>query len=485
RVTLRNIGQQAAAGVTGQLLESDPYVSVTVPGASFGAIPSGATATSAAPFVFAVAADVPDLHALSFQLTLSEAPGSHDLAFVAHAPALDLIALTIDDSAGGDGDGIPEPGEAIALGLTLRNEGSAGVAGVSGILLGGGFVAVDPTPRDFGALEPGATASAGPFALSIDPACPPIHALPMALLLSGSGGYAASEGFIFQVGEIFRDDVEGGAGGWSHYAGGGGFGDQWHLETYRNHTYGGTTSWKCGGAGSANYNNLLYAILESTPFSLPDNAQLTFWHWMHAEVSSSYPGYCYDGGLVEISIDGGPWQGLAPEGGYPYRIRAGGTPGPFPAETPVFSGSHDWRRETFDLSGHQGSARIRFAFGSDGSVAREGWYVDDAEVTLQFSAVSGEGAVSRLELFPAGPNPAPGASTLRFALPRETQARLGVYDAAGRLVRPLHEGPLGAGAHALSWDGRGENGAPVAAGVYWLRLKTEGEERSARVVIVR
>ena len=49
-------------------------------------------------------------------------------------------------------------------------------------------------------------------------------------------------------------------------------------------------------------------------------------------------------------------------------------------------------------------------------------------------------------------------------------AQLAVFDLAGRRLRRL-EGHAG---EALRWDGRDSNGRPVASGVYFYRIRTEG-----------
>jgi len=50
------------------------------------------------------------------------------------------------------------------------------------------------------------------------------------------------------------------------------------------------------------------------------------------------------------------------------------------------------------------------------------------------------------------PNPVTSRTTMRFGVPRETNVSLRVFDAAGRVVRDLHNGSMGAGEYASTWD---------------------------------
>jgi hypothetical protein len=84
----------------------------------------------------------------------------------------------------------------------------------------------------------------------------------------------------------------------------------------------------------------------------------------------------------------------------------------------------------------------------------------------------------------AVPNPIVHAGELRFSLPRPAQARLALYDAAGRRVRGLLDGPQGAGSHDVHWDGRGADGARAGAGIYWARLEVEGRVLVRRVAFL-
>lgn len=82
----------------------------------------------------------------------------------------------------------------------------------------------------------------------------------------------------------------------------------------------------------------------------------------------------------------------------------------------------------------------------------------------------------------SGPNPSRGPVTLRLSLPRASHVRLAVHDLAGREIAVLANARFGSGAHVLSWDGRGADGARRAPGVYWACLTTPYGVRSTRLV---
>ncbi len=89
------------------------------------------------------------------------------------------------------------------------------------------------------------------------------------------------------------------------------------------------------------------------------------------------------------------------------------------------------------------------------------------------------------ELFPPRPNPARGATSFAFVLPRSGEVRLDVYDLRGAKVRSLVSGTLEAGAHVLPWDGRDAQGRSAPPGIYAVRLQSAGQSRSQRLVLVR
>ncbi|MBK8167725.1 MAG: VCBS repeat-containing protein [bacterium] len=92
---------------------------------------------------------------------------------------------------------------------------------------------------------------------------------------------------------------------------------------------------------------------------------------------------------------------------------------------------------------------------------------------------------AKLALAGAQPNPFNPATTILCDIPRAGRAELVVYDARGRLVRRLLDGPVAQGRLPVAWDGRGDDGREMAAGVYVARLRADGEVASLKLVLVK
>lgn len=102
------------------------------------------------------------------------------------------------------------------------------------------------------------------------------------------------------------------------------------------------------------------------------------------------------------------------------------------------------------------------------------------------AAVSAPGATASpgIELA-AVPDPFRESTRVRFSLPQAGPIRVTVHDLAGRLVADLASGPRAAGAHSVRWDGRGREGRPAPAGVYFVRLWTVEGVSAGKVVRLR
>lgn len=92
---------------------------------------------------------------------------------------------------------------------------------------------------------------------------------------------------------------------------------------------------------------------------------------------------------------------------------------------------------------------------------------------------------SVLHFYAPFPNPFHADATLRWSMPRESRTTLVVYDIEGRRVRMLDDSRRDVGYHTVLWDGRDDDGARVAVGVYFVRLSTLGTARTQRVIKTR
>jgi hypothetical protein len=83
------------------------------------------------------------------------------------------------------------------------------------------------------------------------------------------------------------------------------------------------------------------------------------------------------------------------------------------------------------------------------------------------------------------PNPFNPHTTVAFSVGRPQNVRISVFDASGRLVVVLIDQVCGAGSHGAEWDGADASGRAVSSGTYLVRMETEGEVDSRKVVLVR
>jgi hypothetical protein len=83
------------------------------------------------------------------------------------------------------------------------------------------------------------------------------------------------------------------------------------------------------------------------------------------------------------------------------------------------------------------------------------------------------------------PNPFNAATNISFDLPHEGDVELSVYDLLGRQIAILVDGRLSAGNHIFRWDGRADDGAEMATGVFFYRLRSDGFDETKKMLLVK
>ncbi len=101
------------------------------------------------------------------------------------------------------------------------------------------------------------------------------------------------------------------------------------------------------------------------------------------------------------------------------------------------------------------------------------------------TAVEDGGTILRPSLRGVWPTPVGGPLTIGFQVPSRRKVTLSIYDVGGRLVRTVLNAAVAPGAHTVVWDGLTGQRRPVAAGVYFLRMESEGFRDSRKFVTIR
>jgi len=102
------------------------------------------------------------------------------------------------------------------------------------------------------------------------------------------------------------------------------------------------------------------------------------------------------------------------------------------------------------------------------------------------AGLAGPTPARRNSIRSVAPNPSRAASSIEYEIGDRGPVRLSIYDAGGRLVRHLVDEDRPEGIHRVRWDGRDRSGRPVAAGVYFAKMRTSrGRIDSIKMIVLR
>jgi hypothetical protein len=116
--------------------------------------------------------------------------------------------------------------------------------------------------------------------------------------------------------------------------------------------------------------------------------------------------------------------------------------------------------------------------------------VDEDRIDIGAYEGFGEAAVEGtatdvLVLSPGRPNPFRQETSLTLFSPSGGPATVCIYGVTGRRVRTLLNEVIGAGEHAVRWDGTNDRGRRVASGVYVCRAEADGVRGRRKLVLLR
>ncbi|MDQ1347848.1 MAG: family serine peptidase, partial [Acidobacteriota bacterium] len=173
---------------------------------------------------------------------------------------------------------------------------------------------------------------------------------------------------------LYDYGFEAGASGWTHS----GTGDSWAIAATNPHS--GTSQFHAGDPGAVSDQRLV-----SPAVVLPtgqDPVVLKFWHVPDLEASGATA--CYDGGILEVSTNGGATWTQVPAADLlvgPYTGAVSESFGNPLAGLQAWCGATSYGQTIADISAYAGlTAQFRLRLGSDSSVTGPGWDVDDVVV---------------------------------------------------------------------------------------------------------
>lgn len=143
---------------------------------------------------------------------------------------------------------------------------------------------------------------------------------------------------------------------------------------------------------------------------------------------------------------------------------------------------------TNDVVPFTNNMRFRFQCANyDGSLTEAA--VDDAIFSVTGSSIVGVGpsapAPVAFAVEPNQPNPVRSTTTIRYSVPAAGPVSIEIFDAAGRMIRNLSPGQVSAGLHTTAWNVLDDAGRPAPSGVYYYRVRANGQESTRNLIVIR
>jgi len=83
------------------------------------------------------------------------------------------------------------------------------------------------------------------------------------------------------------------------------------------------------------------------------------------------------------------------------------------------------------------------------------------------------------------PNPFNPQTTISFSLKEAAPVKVLVYNLKGQLVRTLVDESKASGNHKLVFDGRDNQGNPLASGVYFYKMQTGKYSNTRKMILMK
>jgi hypothetical protein len=302
-------------------------------------------------------------------------PSSQSVQIVdSPTPSIAFQASSIVQESFSLQNGVADPDETIVLRVSLENTGSGPSSTLTANLTGPAeftpFIA-EATYQDIAV----SSSEARDFTFALSGECGDV--IDLSVSVSNENGFSAVYPISLKLGEPSPDQIE-------DFEHGGSLPDRWSSATQGNGSgWSASTEESTSGSYAAfavNTSTTGASFLESPAFDVElEGSTVSFDHYYQTEAD-------WDGGALEISISGGPWQDILTAGG---NFTANGY-------TTVLSNTDNFLAARNTWSGDSGgfittslnlpasatgtSVRLRWIMGSDELSGEIGWYIDNVSL---------------------------------------------------------------------------------------------------------
>jgi len=83
------------------------------------------------------------------------------------------------------------------------------------------------------------------------------------------------------------------------------------------------------------------------------------------------------------------------------------------------------------------------------------------------------------------PNPFNPYTSFDFALPRQSQVTIDIFNVLGQKIKTLADGEYEAGRYTISWDGTNDNGSSAATGIYFYKMIADNFQDTKKLILLK
>lgn len=205
-LTLKNVGNLNATGVSAVLSTTSPHITVTDNSDTFGDINANATSTAVQGYAFNIAPVIPDQHNAIFEIAATNGSDlwTTNFSLVLNAPLLSVPSFSLNDAVGGNNNARLDPGESVVLTFNTLNDGHAVSPDATSVLsCASPYISIVNSTVPITSIGIGQNSPAA-FEIQVDPATP--IGTPVTFDFNiNAAGYTASKSITLPVGLIVED----------------------------------------------------------------------------------------------------------------------------------------------------------------------------------------------------------------------------------------------------------------------------------------